>query len=400
MPPHHKRKRSDAVVNYVNKKMGGTRNIPRTYKFGKHVVKGFYNNFVSHTSAKARMHRNMMRGWSQRPRSTSSKNNHNVIESIHGEIKRKHHEIKCSGTKNIPKSIGEFKIREINQFTIASNEGQQVVYYQGIATTNQFLTSSALSYNIQYQANQCLFDANPYQTNTGGGLYGTVVKPLDDRIVLKDIVRKYHLANQNALVPVTLEVYVIRQKCTTSSGPDAFWGTVLTSEALGISAATQQTINVAASSGVGNIYTLGMRPDSLASWRKYFQVVRKDTYDMAPGANIILTYNFKFGKMVEKAYLTKIQADGNLFVPGLTHHIMFIARGGIVKDTTSGTNTNQWSTCPTQIGCVMETDYYCSQPQTNRLKTNYQVVEINCSDPLANLKSASVVDAVYSATQA
>nr|WAE42595.1 MAG: capsid protein [Cressdnaviricota sp.] len=369
----------------------------RSRSRGLSLLNRLSNNLTNKSWAQAfRRKVSMMRSKSSPPKYTPTRRklfvkSTNTVEAIHGEITRRWFNVIC-GPRGIKVSKGVWKLNSIEQQSIVSSSGQQGVNYLSILTKAQLVTSSGAGYNSGNQAYICCFDGNPYQVNTGsfaGDGPASTSPPLDDRIRIVDVKKKITWYNGNTISPVTIEVYVVMNKQHLSNDPVTEWNAVLSSQALGKPATTQETIGAVAVGGYPSCNQLGQRPDLLPAWRKNFQIKRKDSFDLAPGANLVTHYSFKFGgKTVDRKYCV----DANTFVGNVTHHIMYIVKGGVGRDTTAGINTNQWSTTPVDVGIVFETEYVCCQPETNRLQYTGMFANIVTGDGITAFKGTNAVD--------
>lgn len=325
--------------------------------------------------------------WKSYKKHGKKKNARPQVEAVHGEVKRH----RCSILVGKKKSIknpgkGKWRITDQSSGTASSLEGQQAVGYLGfIGTKSQILDSSGSGYNQANQAYTSLFDTNPFQTNTGGVLYGNTVAPLDDRIVLQSVVYNLEMANFTTGSPLIIDLYWLKCMKNTSDDPQTIWQNVLISQALGKAGAVQ-----GAASGYPLISQVGTRPEEAPAFRKIWKTLKKETYELASGANVQLLYTMKFNKMIDKKTIVEQPTP---FIAGFTVTPWVIIRGCIGKDVDGAGVT----IAPVELGYVISREYQCFVPSANRLQTQFMsanlytggsgVNVVNVIDDIANVQN-------------
>lgn len=288
------------------------------------------------------------------------------VEAVHGEIKR-HTGTFLVGNKRAIKnpSKGYWHVSDQGQNIASIAEGKQFVGTQAfINTFNQILTSSGNGYATPLLAYTSLFDANPFEKTTGGNLYGAVTIPNDDRIVLKDVQFNVEFANFTSVSPVVIDVYWLLCRKNTNDYPETCWNNVLSSQASGASLAVQAGSSGIYSGGYPTTAMVGMHPEDVAGFSKIWKTVRKETYELAPGANVQLAYKFVYNKLLDKKAL---QEQPTVYLQGLSLGLFYIFRGCVGKDV--GTTTA--SIAPCEIGTIWSREYTCFVPSTNRVQASY-----------------------------
>lgn len=313
------------------------------------------------------------------------------VEGVHGEIKRHVSTILVGKKKPIKNpSKGCWRVTDQGQDIAAIVEGKQFVgTIAFINTFNQMTTSSGAGYNPATNAYVSLFDANPNQSNIGGGLYSQVSLPNDDRIVIRSVQYNLEFANFTAVSPVVIDLYWLLCKKNTNDFPETCWQNVLTSQAMGRSAAVQATNAAAYTAGYASSSMIGMRPEDAPAFKKIWKTLKKETYELAPGANVQLTYDFVYNKMIDKKF---IQEQATNYIAGLTLTPFAIFRGCVVKDI-NGTAT----VSPCEVGFIYSREYACFVPSANRLQTEFIVPGLITGG--ASASAVSVIDGTPNITQ-
>lgn len=338
---------------------------------------------------------------------TLSKKNHNTTEAIHDEIVRRYHTLYIGPKGKVSNRTkkGCWKIDDQGDFVVTADEGQQgtsnpsVVICNG--TVSQYINDSGLIYGPNQQAAVGWINCNPYQKNSGGGLYAAGTKPEDDRICVDVIEQKFEIGNFGT-TSAHVEMYVVLPKTTTSLDPITYWDECLESEALGYGPMVQQTNNANYAAGYGNRKFLDLRPDALPSWKKMWKIVHKENFDLAPGANVVDTIKMEFGgKIIERKYM---QEQAGQFVKGVTPTIFFIARGVVVVDKQEYGSVSalpsRVTTSSVKIGGVYTRKCVFHAPPANRTQTEFVNPRLMTGATLADQKFANVVDVIASVAQA
>jgi len=319
----------------------------------------------------------------------------NKVESVHGTIRRHSYSVDIfPKNAHAKKSLGFWRLKDQTGGLINSGEGVQgvnVINFMG--TPNQMVTSSGTGYNPQFQAVNSLFDANPFQTNTGGTMYGSVVAPLDDRITLDYYKLHLRIANLTTGSSVVAKVYLLKYKVNSSLSPDTIWYHCDQNMALGKAAATLPVIATPQpTGGWPNISYIDEVPESNKEFLKQVKILRKDTYELAPGANVENSYTLHYNKMIDKG--TIVDAPST-YLGGWTTCIM-ILQYGVVGKTSTGPSV---SLCPTELGVLWTRSTQCHVTEANRLKTEFVNSRIITNDT-TNPSTINVVDNIAAVANA
>lgn len=323
-----------------------------------------------------------------------------TVEAIHGELMARYERIQLyKGKKRHTKlSKGCWKLDSQYAYLGTCNEGFQTVFEFPLCTADHMVTTTGVgqtstNYSTSYVS---LFDANPYQSTTGGALYGSVVTPNDDRIKIKNLKTVFEFTNFTTGIPIEMDIYILQCQTNTNIGPTTAWQNALISQALGKAAAVQSNTALAYTAGYGSPNFVNLRPDMLPEFRKYWKIIRKKRVLMASGSNFKLTEVFDYGgKNIDKKYVVDAKAGGNNYIRGLSHAVFGVYRGGVVKDVTANLPT----VGAVEIGCIYSSQFTCTVGSPNRLQTEFVVPMFVSGNTLANQKVANVVDTVAAITQ-
>lgn len=329
---------------------------------------------------------------------TGHKYTHNLTVAVHDEIKRRYTHIWMNkkGKRSYRKNKGMWKVMDQGNFKLSSNEGQQGCSEMWFCTSNNFISSSGIGYSPLTQLKDCLFDLNPYQNFSGGGVYTAGVTPPDDRLCMDKVRYKFEIANMSS-ASAHVECYILTPKVNCQASPLGLWLLGLQSQAGGLPAATQMTAAAGYSPGYLSPYYLDERPDYVPEFYKTFKILAKEHYDLAGGANVVQTFEFEYGgKNIDKHYLIDCS---NQFVKNISVSFLWIVRGVVVEDVSTITAPNApsvpgltISNC--NVGIVYSREFICHASSPNRVKTQIAYPRILTGGVIANEKIDNVVDTV------
>lgn len=228
--------------------------------------------------------------------------------------------------------------------------GSCPVLYLG--TTSQFLINTGGSYNIE-QSDSSWISLNPYQTNTGSGIYGSLLQPMNDRIFLKHLTLDLEYRNLG-LDGATVWIYVVQFKhdvLTAVDNPINIINNINAQDSIGNSAAAPAT-GVLGFEGSGYPF---FAPTDNKDFKKMFKVLKVHKADVQSGSQERLTFNVKYNKLfsvveftAKNPYLVTVSGttetlgaanvNSNLSVNHVkgTVAVFAFARGAILRDSALG----------------------------------------------------------------
>lgn len=319
-------------------------------------------------------------------------------EAIHDMVSRSFRRIYLGKGKSSRKGKGCWKYKEFGAIQIAGGEGSQATNYLACCTRQQLLADTA-NPNLIFQGRYGLFNLNPMQSTTGSTTYTSIISPGDDRIHIDHLRMKMEFANlENTAVTVT--VYALVPKSQNTYTPEQNWDNGLTAQSMGKPIAVKLTAGANPTPGYPDRTFLDERPDFIPEFYKFWKIKNKTKFDLAGGANRVLTYSVEYGgKQVDRQYVQ----DSQEFIRNTSIVWMFIARGVVVADSTTVTATDvnpvKISTSPTKVGLVFTREYVCHASSPNRVQTELVYPRLMSGNPNANLSEINVVDTIQAVQQ-
>lgn len=251
-----------------------------------------------------------------------------VTSSQHNDMDAERHTIFLNPPKRLYKSLGKWKYNwtVIGDTSLVAKVGYQYAVDMLAYMPTQWYTGSAdvnryRAYGIEHN----IFDLNPYQTNTGGNVVGSIVAPVPDYVHIHDVESTYVITNfSNMSAWVEVKWYQALTDTTTDHSPTQWWVLCNSSKALGQSAEVPAslTTTTTATAGVlivatqatslGNFgcYThYGMNPSAEKEFRRMYKVVKKTHFVMQGGDTRKISLKVAVNKTVSKAFYKDQQSS-------------------------------------------------------------------------------------------
>lgn len=237
--------------------------------------------------------------------------------------------IRLAAPKKAFRGLGRWSYLIQNKGVIQNQEGKQdsldTVYHAH--NSSQLLVSSlGGSQPLLYQWSDNPFDMNPFQSNTGGGVLTSVIKPLEDKVYMHSCVADLQFVNASD-VPTQLDVYWLTPRAVTADGPRTTWANAMASRALGQSAAVNPTTAIGAmTTGYPDILVYGQEPKYESTFNQMYRTLRKRSIVLQGGAAHKFHYSIGFNRILDKRWLQQLSnANGNL-IPNLSVVVFAVSR--------------------------------------------------------------------------
>jgi len=232
------------------------------------------------------------------------------------------------------KTLATFEYVQQNYDEFHPGLGQQGVKMVAAHNTLSQLIVSSGSGPGYDQFNAAAFDLNPNQTNTGSGVFGTVTRPLQDRIICKHLTVDFQFSNASN-APCVVILYWLLSLKPQPTAPDSTWINLLTQRAMGIGSAGNASQSggtiTPGTAGAATYNLYGESPTSLPEFRKNYRILCERSYPMPSGHVQHVPYRVNFNKMYDKALASQYSAAGNVAYPGGTVYLMALVRGSPVQ---------------------------------------------------------------------
>lgn len=274
----------------------------------------------------------------------------------HNDLSHKSFAVTLRKKARLYKPLGDFQFVDSHQKLLTNPEGfQGITTYKALFTSSSFISASNLR-NEDVLNPQTPFDLNPYQTNTGGGVLGSIVKPLPDFVHCKCVDGMMMIQNQgNVAMSVNLVWWICKK--STNLNPSDMWLYATQQKQLGQSAAGAVTQTTGATNSAG--YTIptqyGQSPTYEKIFNWYYRKLKGFNFDLQAGGTRKFNYRLNVNKTFSKSVQQQNVTAGNIYVAGQTIVPMIIMRPVMVNIT--DTLTKEATIAATELGMV-ETHHY------------------------------------------
>ncbi|AKV62286.1 putative capsid protein [Scythevirus monetis] len=227
------------------------------------------------------------------------------------------------------KSLGRWVYTQQNNGRIVAGLGLQGAgVLLGHNTISQLVVDTAVPNGTQFKDD--VFAMNPYQANTGSGIFGSILAPSQDRIMCRSVRTKFMMANTSN-APCVVVLYWVLSKKAHQGNPFDRWTSFLSETALGQSTATQPNQSDSSTgpgtTGVPTFAVYGQEPTTVRSWRNTFKLLRRKEYHMSFGAVQCINYSVAVNKMFDKTVATQHNTLTSTGYPGGTVWLCAVVRG-------------------------------------------------------------------------
>lgn len=278
-------------------------------------------------------------------------------DAQHNDLSNSHLSISIRKPKRFEKSNGTWTY--YHQYTGlfgTSTSGLQMVADGVCLCSIEQLLGAKVANGVAQTSNQTWannpFDMNPFQTNTGGNVFGSVLSPVPDYVHISTVDWEVNLTNFST-VAVEIDFNILICKKTCDNSPTQAWGLALQNKALGQAIESPPTalagtaivygypyvannaVNYAQSKVSNANATYGLSPYSEKEFNQVWKKLGRRVYTLPGGATKKVIMKIGYHKTISKGYLTSIQTSTALpsFIAGLSVVPLIIARAAPVLDT-------------------------------------------------------------------
>lgn len=272
------------------------------------------------------------------------------------------------------KSLGRWVYTQQNNGRIVAGLGLQGAgVLLGHNTISQLVVDTAVPNGTQFKDD--VFAMNPYQANTGSGIFGSILAPSQDRIMCRSVRTKFMMANTSN-APCVVVLYWVLSKKAHQGNPFDRWTSFLSETALGQSTATQPNQSDSSTgpgtTGVPTFAVYGQEPTTVRSWRNTFKLLRRKEYHMSFGAVQCINYSVAVNKMFDKTVANQHNTLTSTGYPGGTVWLCAVVRGTPVDISvvSTGADTPSVSTSNNEITWTGSVEYTYTGTPATRLDVN------------------------------
>lgn len=272
------------------------------------------------------------------------------------------------------KSLGRWVYTQQNNGRVIAGQGLQgAAAVLGHNTISQLMVDTAVPNGLQFRDD--VFAMNPYQTNTGGGIFSSVTAPSQDRIMCRSVRTKFMFANTSS-APAVVVLYWILSKKAHQGNPFDRWTSFLAETGLGQVTSTQpnqsDTATGPGTTGVPTFAVYGQEPTTVRSWRDTFKLLRRREYHLGFGAVQSVNYSVAVNKIFDKTVANQHNTLTSTGYPGGTVWLCMVVRGTPVDISViaTGADTTSVTTSSNEITWTGSVEYTYTGTPATRLDVN------------------------------
>lgn len=245
----------------------------------------------------------------------------------HNDLSHKFFKVVLRKPQKLYKPLGDFQYLDNFQKCLTNGEG-----YQGITTMKALFASTSFVNANGNRAEELLlaqtpFDLNPFETTTGGGVIGSVVKPAPDYIHCKSVHGMFMVKN-GSNIAMSIQLVWYQCKKNTNLSPYDMWVYAVQQKQLGQSAAgaVTQTSGATNTAGYTGVTQYGQSPHAEKTFNLYWKRLKHFDFDLQGGGTRKFNYSLFVNKTFSKAQQQQHVNVGNTYVQGQTIVPMIIMR--------------------------------------------------------------------------
>jgi len=290
--------------------------------------------------------------------------------------------------KKVPKhDIGQWNYTQTHQMVNTAPAGRQsVTDGWTMGNIDQFRTSSGATYST-FQNFTAIQQMNPYLTNTGSILLPSVVTPLTDRFVVKNMTMKTSFASFTD-IDQTGWIYYLTPRVHCTSTPLTTWTNSNLQQGHSFVATTFPAAGVGTGvSGSTNVNFPYETPLRKSSFFKIWKVLKVVKIQLAAGAHQVVNATFKINKLFKNDMVSTDLIEGSRYLPGLTIFVMPVWLGQVMVDKTVPA-TPLPTFGETRVGVITINEYTCASVSGNagRLSVALEAINLPGAAVVANLQ--------------